>query len=51
MLPKIKAPVEGGQQIYPQNATDQGRVLVLRQTGYLTREKFVTRVPEIHISI
>ena len=34
ILPKIKALLEGGQQIYAKNTTDQGLVFIQIQDGY-----------------
>ena len=44
-IPKIKALLEGGQQLYTKNATSQGLVIIQRRNGYLTRDKLVTLVP------
>ena len=37
MLPKIKALLEGGQQVYTENATSQGLIFIQRQNVYRTR--------------
>ena len=45
MLPKIKALLEGDQQLYTKISTAQIIVFIQRRDGYFTRYNLVTRVP------
>ena len=45
MLPKIKALLEGSQQLYTKKSIAQGIVFIQRINVYRTRENLVTRVP------